>query len=70
MEAVGGFRYTVSLSLEPASEPYVGMAELYFQNASGWARFREQISDDGFWQKIDRETTAIFHSGTEMVGIP
>lgn len=70
MEAVGGFRYVVSHSLEPASEPCAGMAELYFPNASGWARYRENIKDDGMGKWIDRETMSIFHSGTEMVGIP
>ena len=36
MGKIGGFRYVVSHSLEPDTEPYAGMAELYFPNEKGW----------------------------------
>jgi hypothetical protein len=43
------------------------MAELYFPDASGWARYREQIKPDGMQHRIN--TWEVFYSGTEMVGI-
>lgn len=70
MEAGGGFRYVVSHSLEPETEPSVGMAELYFPDASGWTAYQNAIREDGMVQWIDREIMPIFHSGTDMVGIP
>ncbi len=70
MEAVGGFRYLVSHSLEPAAEAHAGMAELYFPDASGWASYRERIRADGMQQWVDADAVRIFYSGTEMVGIP
>ncbi len=67
MEAVGGFRYVISHGLEPEGDSYAGMAELYFPDASGWDRYREQIKPDGMQHLIvDPE---VFYSGTEMVGI-
>ena len=69
MQAVGGFRYVVSHSLEPEAEPYAGMAELYFPDASGWARYREKIRPDGMERWVDAGATLVFQSGTEMVGI-
>ena len=69
MDAVGGFRYAVSHSLEPEAETYAGMAELYFPDASGWAGYREQIRADGMEQWVDADAMRVFHSGTEMVGI-
>jgi hypothetical protein len=35
MHKVDGFRYVVSHSVDPANEPYAGMAELYFPDDSG-----------------------------------
>lgn len=69
MEAVGGFRYVVSHSLEPETERYAGMAELYFPDASGWAGYREHIRPDDMKQWVDYDATLVFNSGTEMVGI-
>jgi hypothetical protein len=69
MEAVSGFRYAISHSLEPEAELYAGMAELYFPDASGWARYREHFRPEGVQQWIDAEGMLIFNSGTEMVGI-
>ena len=69
MEAVGGFRYVVSHSIEPEVEPYTGMAELYFPNAASWAAYREHIRPDGMAQWVDSDAMLVFHSGTEMVGI-
>lgn len=70
MEAVGGFRYVVSHSLAPEGEAFAGMAELYFPDATGWAGYREQFQADDMSNWTDGENTLIFHSGTEMVGIP
>lgn len=69
MEAVGGFRYVVSHSLEPETEPFIGMAELYFADAAGWAAYREQIKPDGMAEWVDYDAMLVFKSGTEMVGI-
>ena len=69
MEAVGGFRYAIGHSLEPETEPYAGMAELYFEDAGGWAAYREKFAPDGFEQWVDYDATKRFYSGTEMVGI-
>ena len=69
MEAVGGFRYVVSHSLEPEAETYAGMAELYFPDASGWARYREHIRPDGMEEWVDGDALLVYCSGTEMVGI-
>lgn len=70
MEDVGGFRYVVSHSLTPDSEPFAGMAELYFTEASGWARYLEHFQPDDMGNWTDGDNTLMFHSGTEMVGIP
>jgi hypothetical protein len=69
MEAVGGFRYAVSHSLAPETEPFAGIAELYFQDASGWAAYRERIQPDGMAEWVDYDAMQIFCSRTEMVGI-
>ncbi|MFL2541953.1 MAG: EthD domain-containing protein [Candidatus Latescibacterota bacterium] len=69
MGKIGGFRYVVSHSLEPDTEPYAGMAELYFPDESGWNAYRAEFEPDGFSDFIDAEATLRFHSGTEMVGI-
>lgn len=70
MNAVGGFRYVVSHSIHPESEPYAGMAELYFADASGWSRYREQIRDDGMAQWVDPAGTLVLRAHTEMIGLP
>jgi uncharacterized protein (TIGR02118 family) len=70
MERVGGFRYVVSHSLDPAAAPYAGMAELYFDDADGWRRFREAIEPDGMERWSDPANTLVFRSDTEMIGIP
>ena len=70
MEKVGGFRYVVSHSLEPDTEPYAGMAELYFPDASGWQAYRENITPDGMEQWAADEGTLVLRSHTEMIGIP
>jgi len=70
MEKVDGFRYVVSHALDPDVEDYAGMAELYFPDASGWARYREEIKPDGIEQWVDPDNVAVYTSRTEMVGIP
>ena len=66
----GGFRYVVSVSLEPHAEPYAGMAELYFRDRDGWPRLGELLQDDGLEAWLDRERTRSFSATTEMIGIP
>ena len=68
MNEVGGFGYVVSLSVDPAAEPYAGLAELYFHDAPGWARYRETIKPDGMEQWVER--ALVLTSQTEMVGLP
>lgn len=70
MEAVGGFRYVVSHSIDPANEPYAGMAELYYHDRKDSVRWRETIEADGMEKWIDGERMLILSSQTEMVGIP
>ena len=69
MEAVGGFRYAIGHSLEPETEPFAGMAELYFRNAEDWDAYRDRFKPDGFERWVDYDTTLRFYSSTEMVGI-
>jgi hypothetical protein len=68
MQKAGGFRYVVSLSLEPEVEPYAGMEELYFPDEAAWQQFRSELEDDGINQYVARRE--IKRAGTEMVGIP
>jgi hypothetical protein len=70
MKAVGGFRYVVAQTLDLAAEEFAGHAELWFPNAEGWARFREQIRPDGMERWVDGGSTLAFTSTTELVGIP
>ena len=68
MEQVGGFRYVVSHSLDPHSEPNAGMAELYFPDADGWRGYRDRIRPDGMERWVDGAT--VLRAGTQMIGIP
>jgi hypothetical protein len=70
MNAVGGFRYAISHSIDPAAEPYAGMAELYFDDASGWAGYMETIKPDGMEEWVANEGTLVLLAHTEMIGIP
>jgi hypothetical protein len=70
MEKVGGFRYVVSHSLEPEREPYAGLAELYFPDASGWAAYREEIQPDGMEALVDPQGARVLRGSTDMIGIP
>ncbi|MCH9675344.1 MAG: EthD domain-containing protein [Gammaproteobacteria bacterium] len=69
MTEVGGFRYAISLSIDPERAPYAGMAELYFPDVATQARFWEVLKPDGFQNWADPEKTLRFRCGTEMVGI-
>lgn len=66
----GGFRYVVSLSLDPHQEPYAGMAELYFPDRAAWQRFRETLEADGMERWVDADGLRIYPATTEMIGIP
>jgi hypothetical protein len=70
MEQVGGFRYCVSLSINPESEPYAGLAELYFPDESNWDDYRRTIAPDGMEEFVENEGLLILGAGTEMIGIP
>jgi hypothetical protein len=70
MEAVGGFRYVVSHSMEPQAEPYAGLAELYFDDADGWRRYGQTITADGMEKWVDVERTLVLRAHTELIGIP
>ncbi len=69
MEKVGGFRYVVGHSMEPEVEPYAGIAELYFPDESGWAKYNEIITADGMEEWVTRGTL-LLPGRTEMIGIP
>ena len=60
----------VSHSLNPEQEPYAGMAELYFPDASGWQRYRETIEPDGMERWVSDTETLVLRAHTEMIGIP
>ena len=68
MNDVGGFGYVVSQSLQPEVESYAGLAELYFPEESGWARYREAIKPDGMEEWVER--AEVLTASTEMIGIP
>ncbi len=70
LERAGGFGYVVSHSINPQTEPYAGMAELYFHDESGWSRYRETIQPDGMQQWVDPDGTVVLRSNTEMIGLP
>ena len=70
MSEVGGFRYVVSHSVNPAAEPYAGLAELYFPDASGWSDYRSVIQADGMERWVDTSNMHILTTSTEMIGIP
>ena len=70
MSATGGFRYVISLSDDPAIEPYAGMAELYFTDRDALGRYRERFEPDGMDTWVDRSASSTLTSTTEMVGIP
>jgi hypothetical protein len=70
IEKVDGFRYVVSHSTNPQAEPYAGLAELYFHDEVGWARYRETIKPDGMEEWVDRKGTLVLGGRTEMIGIP
>ena len=70
MRQVGGFRYCVSHSINPASEPFAGLAELYFPNKSGWEDYKQTIQPDGMEQWVDASGMLVLSSSTEMIGIP
>ena len=69
MARVDGFRYVVSHSLEPAAEPYAGMAELYFHDPDGWRAYKQTIEPDGMERWGDDDGTLVLRSDTEMIGI-
>ena len=69
LHQVGGFRYVVSHSLTPNAQPYAGMAELYFPDASGWRDYKAHIQPDGMQQWAAEAGTLVLRAQTEMVGI-
>ena len=70
MDAVEGFGYVVSHSIEPQAEPYAGLAELYFDDDSGWTRYKAAIQPDGMEEWIDPDGTLVLRARTEMIGLP
>ena len=70
MEAVNGFGYVVSHSMDPGLEPYAGLAELYFHDDGGWSRYQAAIRPDGMQEWVDPSGTLVLRANTEMIGIP
>jgi len=70
MLKVGGFRYCVSHSINPRSEPYAGLAELYFPDESGWESYKKVIRPDGMEEWVDGSGVLVLAARTEMIGIP
>jgi EthD domain-containing protein len=70
LNAVKGFGYVVSHSLDPSVEAYAGLAELYFHDESGWARYRAARRPDGMEEWVDPKGSCVLRTSTEMIGIP
>ena len=70
MGEIGGLRYVVNHSQDPANESYLGMAELYFRNPQGWDDYRAKITEDGFSEYVDFSRLVNMHATTQMIGIP
>lgn len=70
MQEVGGFRYVVSHSIDPGSEPYAGMAELYFHEEAAWTEFIQTLKPDGMEEWVDPTQTLVLGARTEMIGLP
>lgn len=70
MNEVGGFRYTISLSIEPSEARYTGMAELYFPSIEEWNQYGKTIKPDGMEEWVDIAATEFLYANTEMIGIP
>ena len=70
MGQTDGFRYVVSLSLDPDAAIHAGLEELYFPNRAQWLRFQEIVSahDSARWT-LDGNVQTLF-SDTEFVAIP
>lgn len=69
MEVVGGFRYVINLSNDPANAPYAGLAELYFPDKDGLRKYGELFVPDGMDEFVDRSRSDTIWASTEMVGI-
>jgi hypothetical protein len=70
LKDVGGFRYVIAQTVDPASEEFAGHAELYLPDAEAWARLGASLKPDGMERWVDAAGTLVFTSGTELVGIP
>ena len=70
MQKVGGIRYVVSHSIEPAQEPYAGMAELYVRDKTAWDEVASELRPDGMERWIDVPVGLVLRARTEMIGIP
>lgn len=69
MEVVGGFRYVINLSMDPESQSYAGMAELYFPDKDALRKYGELFVPDGMDEFVDRDRSERIWASTEMVGI-
>ena len=70
MAEIGGLRYVVNHSVNPANEPYMGMAELYFADPDGWQAYKSTVTEDGFSAFVDTKRMVVLRSRTQMIGIP
>lgn len=70
LQLAGGFRYTVSISMEPNAAPYAGMEELYFHDESAWRRFEQADPPNEALDEGTPEERQQFFSDTEFIGIP
>jgi hypothetical protein len=70
LPSIGGFRYVLNLSEDPANESFAACAEIYFRNPSGLANLGAALKPDGMERFIDPAGTIMLTSRTELVGIP
>ncbi len=68
-QEAGALRYVVSISQEP-DEPFVGMAEIYFDGAESAHRYFSARERDRLEDWMDPDSTLVLTSQTEMIGIP
>ena len=70
MQRAHGFRYVLSLAMDPAAEPYACIEELYFPDRSAWQRFIASVRAEGGAYSALQSTAQVFFADTEFVAIP
>ena len=64
---IDGARGHAKVSAHGSSLTYAGMAELYFDDADGWRRYKQNITADGMEQWVEDEGTLVLRFCDLMV---